>query len=138
MLSEHGCPIAPWTYYAFKTRPTSARGIRDAELYTSIAYTDRLAAAGALASIGSVGDSYDNAMAESIIGLFKTELVRWEGPWRGLGDLELAVLGWVDWYNHTRLYEALEYRTPAAVEAEYYRSIQTPDEQPLAGQLTAH
>lgn len=106
--------------------------------YTSIAYTDRLAEAGALASIGSVGDSYDNAMAESIIGLFKTELVRWEGPWRGLDDLELAVLGWVDWFNHTRLYEALGYRTPAAVEAEYYRSIQTPDEQPLAGQLTAH
>ena len=94
--------------------------------YTSIAYTDRLAEAGALASIGSVGDSYDNAMAESVIGLFKTELVRWEGPWHGLDDLELAVLGWVDWFNHTRLYEALGYQTPAAVEAEYYRSIQTP------------
>jgi len=106
--------------------------------YTSIRYTDRLEQAGALASIGSVGDSYDNAMAESIIGLFKTELVRWEGPWRGLDDLELAVLGWVDWFNHTRLYQALDYRTPAGVEAEYYRSIQTPDEQPLAGQLTAH
>ena len=106
--------------------------------YTSIAYTDRLAEAGALASIGSVGDSYDNAMAESVIGLFKTELVRWEGPWHGLDDLELAVLGWVDWFNHTRLYEALGYQTPAAVEAEYYRSIQTPDEQPLAGQLTGH
>jgi putative transposase len=77
-------------------------------------------------------------MAESIIGLFKTELVRWEGPWHGLDDLELATLGWVDWFNHTRLYEALGYRTPAGVEAEYYRSIHTPDEQPLAGQLTAH
>lgn len=106
--------------------------------YTSIAYTDRLAEAGALASIGSIGDSYDNAMAESIIGVFKTELVRWEGPWHGLDDLELAVLGWVDWFNHTRLYQALGYRTPAAVEAEYYRSIQTPDEQQPAGQLTAH
>jgi putative transposase len=106
--------------------------------YTSIRYTQRLSEAGALASIGSVGDSYDNAMAESIIGLFKTELVRWEGPWRGLDDLELAVLGWIDWFNHTRLYEALDYQTPAAVEAEYYRSHQAPDEQQLAGQLTVH
>jgi putative transposase len=106
--------------------------------YTSIRYTQRLTEAGALASIGSVGDSYDNAMAESIIGLFKTELVRWEGPWRGLDDLELAVLGWIDWFNHTRLYEALDYQTPAAVEAEYYRSHQAPDEQRPAGQLTAH
>jgi putative transposase len=80
--------------------------------HTSIRYTDRLAEAGALASIGSVADSYDNAIAESIIGLFKTELVRWEGPWRGLDDLELATLGWIDWFNHTRLYEALEYRNP--------------------------
>jgi putative transposase len=106
--------------------------------YTSIRYTQRLTQAGALASIGSVGDSYDNAMAESIIGLFKTELVRWEGPWRGLDDLELATLDWVDWFNHTRLYSALDYQTPAAVEAEYYRSINNPDEQQLAGQLTAH
>ncbi len=106
--------------------------------YTSIRYTQRLTQAGALASIGSVGDSYDNAMAESIIGLFKTELVRWEGPWRGLDDLELATLDWVDWFNHTRLYSALDYRTPATVEAEYYRSINTPHEQQLAGQLTAH
>jgi putative transposase len=106
--------------------------------YTSIRYTARLTAAGALASIGSVGDSYDNAMAESIIGLFKTELVRWEGPWRGLDDLELATLGWVDWFNHTRLYSALDYQTPATVEAAYYRSIEHPDEHTLAAQLTAH
>ena len=104
--------------------------------YTSIRYTARLLEAGALASIGSVGDSYDNALAESIIGLFKTELVRWEGPWRGLDDLELAVLGWVDWFNHTRLYADLGYRTPAEVEAEYYRCQHAPDEQPLTGQLT--
>ena len=88
--------------------------------YTSIAYTDRLAAAGALASIGTVADSYDNAMAESVIGLYKTELVRWEGPWRGLDDLELATLGWVDWFNHTRLYQDLGYRTPTEVEAAHY------------------
>ena len=65
--------------------------------YTSIRYSQRLAEAGAQPSIGSVGDSYDNAMAESIIGLFKTELIRRKGPWRGLDAVELATLEWVDW-----------------------------------------
>ena len=68
--------------------------------YTSIRYTERLAEAGAKPSIGSVGDSYDNAMAESIIGLYKTELIRRRGPWRGLDDLEIATLEWVDWFNN--------------------------------------
>ena len=89
--------------------------------YTSIRYVDRLAAAGALPSIGSVGDSYDNALAESVMGLFKTELVRWEGPWRGLDDFELATLGWVGWFNNTRIHSSLDYRTPAEVEAAHYR-----------------
>jgi putative transposase len=106
--------------------------------YTSIRYTDRLATAGAIASVGSVGDSYDNALAESVIGLFKTELVRWEGPWRGLDDLELATLDWVDWFNHVRLYQDLGYRPPAEVETDYYRTTNTPHERPLAGQLTVH
>ena len=106
--------------------------------YRAIRYTERLATAGAVASIGSVGDSYDNAMAESIIGLFKTELVRWEGPWKGRDDLELATLDYVDWFNHVRLYEDLGYRPPAEVEAEYYQTLKTPDEQPLAGELTVH
>ena len=68
--------------------------------YTSIRYTDRLADAGALASIGTVGDSYDNALAESVIGLYKTECVRRDGPCRGVDDLELATLTWVHWFNH--------------------------------------
>ena len=106
--------------------------------YTSIRYTERLAAAGMKASVGTVGDSYDNALAESVIGLYKTELVRWEGPWRGLDDLELATLGYVDWFNHVRIYQDLSYRTPAEAEADHYRSIHAPDEQPLAGQLTVH
>ena len=59
-----------------------------------------------LPSIGSVGDSYDNAMAKSVMGLFKAERVRWDGPWRGLDDLELATLGWVDWFDHSRLHSA--------------------------------
>ena len=90
------------------------------------------------ASVGSVGDSYDNALAESVIGLFKTELLHWEGPWRGFDDLELATLDYVDWFNHTRIYENLGYRTPAEAEGEYYNAINTADEQPLAGQLTVH
>jgi len=106
--------------------------------YTSIRYTDRLLEAGVLASIGTVGDSYDNALAESVNGLYKTELVRWEGPWRGLDDLELATLGYVDWFNHTRLHSSLDYKTPAEVEAEYYRHIDTPEQRPLSGQLTVH
>ena len=75
--------------------------------YTSIRYTERLAEAGARPSIGSVGDSYDNAMAESVIGLFKTELIRRRGPWRGLDDVEIATLEWVDWFNNRRLFEAI-------------------------------
>ena len=71
--------------------------------YTSIRYTERLAEAGVVASIGSVGDAYDNAMAETINGLYKTELIRRRGPWRGLDDVEIATLEWVDWFNNRRL-----------------------------------
>jgi len=92
--------------------------------YTSIRYTDRLLDAGLRASIGSVGDSYDNAMAETVNGLYKAELVYWEGPWAGADDLELATLGWVDWFNQTRIHSSLGYRTPAEVETEYYLSRQ--------------
>ncbi len=86
--------------------------------YTSIRYTDRLVEAGLHASIGTVGDSYDNALAETVNGLYKAELIYWEGPWRNADDLELATLGWVDWFNNTRLHSGLSYRTPAEVEAE--------------------
>ena len=103
--------------------------------YTSIRYTDRLVEAGLNASIGTIGDSYDNALAESVNGLYKAELVYWEGPWRGSDDLELATLGWVDWYNHTRLHSSLEYRPPAEVEAAYYRHNHAV-EQPLTAELT--
>jgi putative transposase len=88
--------------------------------YTSIRYTERLAEAGAKPSIGSVGDSYDNAMAESIIGLFKTEVIRRRGPWRGLDDVEIATLEWVDWFNNRRLLEATGYIPPAEAEANHY------------------
>ena len=83
-------------------------------------YTDRLAQAGAVASIGSVGDSYDNALAESLIGLYKAECVRFDGPWRTVEELELATLMWVDWYNTTRLHSSIGYTTPAAYEQAYW------------------
>ena len=70
--------------------------------YLSLRYTDRLDAAGALRSVGSKGDSFDNVAAESLIGLFKTELIRRRGPWKGLDDVELATLEYVDWFNHRR------------------------------------
>jgi putative transposase len=94
--------------------------------YTSIAYTERLCDVGAAPSIGTVGDSYDNAMAESVMGLYKTELHRNPaaltqnaGPWKGLDDLETASCAWVSWFNEERLHSELSYRTPAEVEAEW-------------------
>ena len=90
----------------------SDRGVQ----YLSIRYTERLAEAGVVTSVGSRGDSYDNAMAESVIGLYKTELVRARGPWRGLDDLELATLEWVDWFNNRRLFGPIGYLPPAEYE----------------------
>jgi putative transposase len=96
--------------------------------YTSIAHTHRLEEIGAAPSIGTVGDSFDNAMAESVIALFKTELHRNPaalgangGPWRGLDDLEIATCGWVSWFNNERLHSELDDQTPAEIEAAHYR-----------------
>jgi putative transposase len=89
--------------------------------YTSIAFTERLAAAGAQPSVGSVGDAYDNALAESVIGLYKTELIKPQGPWRTSEQVELATLDYVDWFNHQRLFEACGDIPPAELEAVYYR-----------------
>jgi putative transposase len=88
--------------------------------YTSIAFTERLAAAGVSGSAGTVGDAYDNALAESVIGLFKTELIKPRGPWRTAGQVEIATLEYVDWFNHRRLYEACGDIPPAELEAAYY------------------
>ena len=88
--------------------------------YLSIRYTERLAEAGAVTSVGSRGDSYDNALAETIIGLYKTELVRQRGPWRGLDEVEYATLEWVDWFNHRRLLEPIGHVPPAEFEAAYH------------------
>jgi putative transposase len=96
----------------------SDRGVQ----YVSIRYTERLAEAGIEPSVGSVGDSYDNAMAESIIGLFKTEIIHRLGPWRSLDQVEFATLDWVDWFNNDRLLEPIGYVPPAEFEELYYTS----------------
>jgi putative transposase len=89
--------------------------------YLSIRYTDRLADAGIELSVGSRGDAYDNALAESVIGLFKTEVIRRQGPWRNLEAVEFATLAWVDWFNTRRLLEPIGYVPPAEYEAQYYQ-----------------
>ena len=89
--------------------------------YLSIRYTERLAEAGAVTSVGSRGDSFDNALAETIIGLYKTELVRRRGPWKGIDQVEYATLEWVDWFNHRRLLEPIGYVPPAEYEAAFRR-----------------
>ena len=94
----------------------SDRGVQ----YLSIRYTERLAETGAVASVGSRGDSYDNAMAESIIGLYKSELITMRGPWRTVDDVELATLGWVHWWNTTRLHSAIGDIPPDEFEAAHY------------------
>jgi putative transposase len=87
--------------------------------YLAIRYTERLAEAGAVTSVGSRGDSYDNALAETIIGLYKTELIRRRGPWKGLDEVEYATLEWVDWFNHRRLLEPIGHVPPAEFEAAF-------------------
>ena len=89
--------------------------------YLSIRYTERLAEAGAVASVGSRGDSYDNALAETIIGLYKTELIRRRGPWKGIDEVEYATLEWVDWFNHRRLLEPIGHIPPTEFEAAFRR-----------------
>jgi len=88
--------------------------------YLSIRYTERLAEAGIEPSVGSVGDSYDNALAETINGLYKTELVHRQGPWRNMQDLEMATLGWVDWFNNRRLLGPIGNIPPAEAEQNFY------------------
>jgi len=88
--------------------------------YLSMRYTDRLAEAGIAPSVGSRGDSYDNALAESIIALFKTEVIQRKGPWRQLAAVEFGTLEWVDWFNHRRLLEPIGYVPPAEYEARYH------------------
>lgn len=100
----------------------SDRGIQ----YVSIRHTERLAEAGIEPSVSSVGDSYDNALAESVIGLYKIEVIRWRGPWRHLDAVEFATLEWVDWFNNRRLLEPIGNIPPVEFEEVYYRSQEVP------------
>ena len=95
--------------------------------YLSMRYTERLAEAGIAPSVGTRGDSYDNALAESIIGLFKSEVIQLKGPWRHLEAVEFATLRWVDWFNNRRLLEPIGYVPPAEFEARYYEQQSRPD-----------
>ena len=101
------------------TAPSSDRGTQ----YVSIRYTERLAEAGIEPSVGSVGDSYDNALAETINGLYKTEVIHRCGPWRSFEAVEIATLEWVDWFNNRRLLEPIGNIPPAEAEARYYAQI---------------
>jgi transposase InsO family protein len=102
--------------------------------YLSIRYSERLAVNDIVASVGSRGDSYDNALVESFNGLYKWELIYRQGPWRGLDDVEFATMAYVDWFNHRRLHGGAtndaSYTTPAEFEAAYYRQ-QTPAPEPV-------
>ena len=98
----------------------SDRGVQ----YLSIRYAERLQDAGIEPSVGSVGDSYDNALAETINGLYKTEVIRQQGPWRTIEDVEFATLTWVDWFNNRRLFEPIGNVPPSEKEIEYYQKLQ--------------
>jgi putative transposase len=91
--------------------------------YVSIRYSERLSEAGVEPSVGSKGDSYDNALAETINGLYKAELIRRRAPWKTREAVELATLEWVSWFNHHRLLEPIGYIPPAEAEANYYRQL---------------
>ena len=93
--------------------------------YLSIRYTERLADAGIDTSVGSVGDSYDNALAESVIGLFKTEVINFLGPWKSMAQVEWETLHWVSWYNTERLHSAIGHRPPQEVEDEFHAETNT-------------
>jgi putative transposase len=95
--------------------------------YVSIRYTERLVEAGIKPSVGSCGDSYDNALAETINGLYKTELIHKQGPWKSRESVELATLNWVFWFNHQRLLGPIGYIPPAEAEAQYYRQLTNSD-----------
>ena len=108
LWARHGDEIAGLVHH-------SDRGVQ----YLAIRYTERLAEAGAVGSVGS-RDSYDNALAESFNGLYKAECIHKDGPWRGVDDVEFATLDYIDWFNHRRLHGELGMVPPAEFEASYY------------------
>ena len=119
---------APASKSATYTRPTTARGklVHHSDRgsqYISIKYTERLAEAGIAPSVGSVGDSYDNALAETINGLYKAEAIHRRGPWRSFEAVEYATLEWVDWFNNRRPLDPIGNIPPAEAEERYYTML---------------
>ena len=112
----------------------SDRGVQ----YLSIRYTERLEEAGIETSVGSRGDAYDNAMAESVIGLYKAEVIRHQGPWKGLEEVEFATLEWVDWFNNVRLLEPIGYVPPVEFEEAYYAQAAATAEEEGLKQTSLH
>jgi transposase InsO family protein len=114
---------------ALHERSTSERLVHHSDRgvqYLSIRYTERLSEAGLEASVGSIGDSYDNALAETVIGLYKAEVIRRRGPWRNAEQVEFATLEWVDWFNNRRLLEPIGNVPPAEYEEQYYEAEAAP------------
>ena len=109
----------------------SDRGVQ----YVAVRYTERLAEAGVVASVGASGDSYDNAMAEAFNSMFKAELVRNKGPWQSINDLEIAVAEYIDWYNHRRLHGEIGLVPPMELEAKHNNT--TPAQQPAPRDIHA-
>jgi transposase InsO family protein len=137
-LGRHHHPPSIWTPSPCPSTILRQRGAQarvntdplrrplEPEQYLSLTYTERLAEAGIAPSVGSRGDSYDNALAESVIGLLKTEVIRRRGPWRHLEDVEFATLEWVAWFNTRRLLEPIGHVPPVEYEAAYYDRQETP------------
>ncbi|SPL62363.1 Mobile element protein [Ochrobactrum soli] len=113
-------------FYPHPHRVNSQRQSTESAQYVSIKYSERLAEAGIEPSVGSVGDSYDNALAETINGLFKAEVIHRRGPWRSFEAIEFATLEWVDWFNHRRLLEPIGNIPPAEAEEQYYAMLDEP------------
>ena len=112
--------VVPYTHLRFEV----LRRPLDSAQYTSVVYSERLAEHGIAPSVGSVGDSYDNALAESGIGLYKTELIRRRGPWRKVDQVEIETLEYVDWFNYRRLHGEIGHVPPAEFEEMFYASRQ--------------
>src|SRR5699024_12371792 len=112
----------PSSLFPYTTLFRSDKGVQ----YVAIRYTERLAEAGAVASVGSTGDSYDNALAEAFNSLFKAELVRNLGPWKNIDDLEIATAEYIDWFNHRRLHGEIGMIPPVELEDVYHHNNPAP------------
>jgi len=117
------CPNAASWYPSYASSFEALRRPVESAQYVSIRYSEHLAEAGIEPSVGSVGDSYDNALAETINGLYKAEVIHRRGPWRSFEAVEFATLEWVDWFNNRRLLEPIGSIPPAEAEAQYYAML---------------